>query len=98
MWMPKLWLGMIGLICLPLLNAQEPFDPQAYKQFLYKMDLFNRKLVGCPLKPDVIHIEDCRPAQGTFDAKLWKEIQKAAPRALSLPRKVLPKDRTKRGN
>lgn len=79
------------------LRAQGPFDIQAYSKFLYKMDLFNRKLVGCPLEPDTIRKEDCRPARGTFDAKLWKEIQKEAPKALSLPSKMPPQHRAQRG-
>jgi hypothetical protein len=66
---------------------------EAYVKFLYKLDKFNRELVGCPMEPEVIYKSDCHPAQGVFDAKLWKELQKEAPKAFhSPPGKMLPQN------
>jgi len=69
------------------LTAQEPFDRPEYATFLYKIDTFNRKLLGCPLKPDYITKEDCHPKQGTFDLKLWKEINDLASKIFILGKK-----------
>ena len=90
MWTPKRWLVMIGLTCA-LSSAQTPIN-KSYVEFLYKMDKFNRELVGCPLEPEMVPKKDCHPELGIFDVKLWRELQREAPGIFkSFPTKVPPK-------
>lgn len=69
------------------LQAQEPFNTPNYYQFLVKLDTFNRKLLGCPLKFDFITKEDCHPNQGVLDMKLWKELNERAKKIFNADRK-----------
>lgn len=60
------------------------FNPSAYIAFNHAVSDFNHKLAGCP-DIKTIHMEECTPSLGKFDIKLWRKIQRLAPKALSLP-------------
>lgn len=57
----------------------ETFDIHTYFPLTQAMDEFNHKLAGC--NKEAIHIEECNPRAGIFDAKLWRKIQKLAAKA-----------------
>lgn len=47
-----------------------------FREFVLKLDRFNRKLGGCPEKG--LDMTACSPASGYFDAGLWKNLRKDA--------------------
>lgn len=69
------------------LRAQEPVTPN-YVEFLKKVDVFNRKYLGCPMEPDYITKEDCHPIQGVVDMKLWREINELAAKIFTYGRRT----------
>ena len=70
------------------LRAQEPIVTKDYVEFSYKFDTFNRKLLGCPLKPENITKEDCHPKEGIVDMKLWRELNEKAQKIFTYGRKA----------
>lgn len=59
------------------------YDFDAYVKFVQAIDRFDKKLAGCPAHFE--HEYECEPARGEFDVKLWREVQRLAPKGLSLP-------------
>ena len=67
----------------PVEDRVIPNDPQAYEEFVQKLDQFNRKLGGCPKTG---HAETCYAPSGTYDAKLWKDLCSRAAKIFHFPR------------
>lgn len=59
-----------------LRRRQSSFD--AYQEMQKKADEFNRLLLGCPVYKETGPPEQCYPSQGTFNAKSFDKIAKAA--------------------
>ncbi len=68
------------ILTFPLIGRD--FDIHTYLPLAQAMDEFNRRLAGCP--KTAIHIEECIPGAGIFDAKLWKKVRKLAKQAFDL--------------
>lgn len=80
------------LLLSPSLRAQEPFVTPTYVKFLMDLDTFNRKLLGCPMKPDYITKEDCHPTLGELDLKLWKALNEQASKIFTYGQKTDDKE------
>lgn len=77
--LPRLILPSIPLLLLPPKEAvADPaktppqFNEEALVAFHEKYNLFVRKLLACP--PEAHWVEECKPAQGVLDNKLWEEV------------------------
>jgi hypothetical protein len=69
---------------VPVPDPKQPgIDWPAYVRFVQALDKFDRKLAGCPEHYE--HEYECEPARGIFDVKLWRQVQKLAPKGLALP-------------
>lgn len=61
-----------------------PFNIDKYATLVRLLDVFDRKMAGCPT-PKYQPGEVCSVGAGIVDLKLLREIQKLAPEALALP-------------
>lgn len=50
-----------------------------YRDFVMKLDRFDRRLGGCPDESG-LDLSACDPARGYFDARLWLELRRDAQR------------------
>jgi len=63
----------------PLIAQAPPpsvvFDLKLHK-YIQKFNRFVRGYIGCPDRDTPVEYQICRPDQGVFDYKLWRELQK----------------------
>ena len=63
------------MIAIPLLSAPA-MDPHDLAEFHRHYNAFVRTYLGCPAA--ALRVEECRPAEGMFDAREFLAARKAA--------------------